>query len=392
MANNVWHTLLKLELDLSRGDLGHPHIPDLWDQLYRQDRLYAARRVPVAERGLQCAGVCRKAGVVAWMHLRLQSNGRRAAVHEKAEDEARHTAVMSDEHKAYQERIVTTAEEAGFAAATEVRTAVGPRSWIQTDTLVDNGNGIRIGWEVQLSNTDENGLRSVRSRARKAAKNGITPAWHTDREDFSRRNDTQWTRSTPLPARIIAAKKLGGIRVISGYRVLDFWRCDVRAVYQCPDGVRRCGKLHVTPRPKDVFFDDLVRDTAAGLIVPMEHGPAANPMRFWVPTDDRERYFDAFGAPDTEEAGNSGDIPEQRRSTAGNQEDPTCRANLERRARVVLQAGPPVVDWRSSSHWLLSPQPCRYCNKPAHLADEEGRPAHKVCHEEAAHKRVASTG
>jgi hypothetical protein len=44
----------------------------------RTDRLYAARGVPVAERDLQCGGVCQEADVEAWMHLRLRA-GRREA-------------------------------------------------------------------------------------------------------------------------------------------------------------------------------------------------------------------------------------------------------------------------------------------------------------------------
>jgi hypothetical protein len=93
------------------------------------------------------------------------------------------------------------------------------------------------------------GPRSVRARAAKAEKNGITPAWHTDRSDYARRNDTHWTRSNNLPAYVIA--KNGDLRVVSGFRALDFWHCDIHAVYPCPDGVRRCGRFHATPKPRD---------------------------------------------------------------------------------------------------------------------------------------------
>ncbi|MFE4609461.1 hypothetical protein ACFRK5_14035 [Streptomyces niveus] len=190
MANIVWHEKWKIELDLTREDLGHESKPGLWELLYRTDRMDADRGVPVAGRGLQCGGVCRNAGVVAWMHLR-ERNGRREAVHGCSEDEERHRAPMSDEHKAYQERIVRTAESAGFRADSEVRTSVGPRSWIQTDTLVQGEGGLRIGWEVQLSTAGVEGPRSVKARAGKAAKYGITPAWHTDRAGYATRNDTQ---------------------------------------------------------------------------------------------------------------------------------------------------------------------------------------------------------
>lgn len=289
MANVVWHTKFQILLDLTMDDLDHPEFPDLWETIYRVDRYCGHRGIPVHQRDLQCGGVCRDAGVEAWMHLRLRANGRREAVHEKREDEARHTGPMSDEHKAYQERILRAAEEGGFHSDSEVRTRAG-RSWIQTDTLVEGADGRRIGWEVQLSSVDSEGLRGVRARAAKAEKNGITPAWHTDRSDYAQRHDTHWTRSNNLPAYVIA--KTGDLRVISGFRKLDFWRCDVHAVHPCPHGVRRCGEAHATPTPKDVLFDDLVRRTAAGSIVPIQFRTANKVHRFWVTHADQERYND----------------------------------------------------------------------------------------------------
>ncbi|WP_302181283.1 hypothetical protein [Streptomyces sp. AC558_RSS880] len=31
-----------------------------------------------------------------------------------------------------------------------------------------------------------------------------------------------------------------------------------------------CGKAHATPKPRDILFDDMVRQTAAGAIVPIQ--------------------------------------------------------------------------------------------------------------------------
>ncbi|MER6291143.1 hypothetical protein [Streptomyces sviceus] len=289
MANIVWHKKLRMHLDLNLDDLGHEEHPDLWDMVYRMDKMYADRNVPVGERDLLCGGLCQDAGVEAPMYLRLRANGRREAVHERREDEDRHIVPVSDEHKAYQERILRAAQEGGFGGDSEVRTRVG-RSWIQTDTLIEGADGRRIGWEVQLSSASVNGPRSVRSRATRAQKNGITPAWHTDRSDYAHRHDTHWTRSNSLPAYVIA--KTGDLRVISGFRRLDFWHCNVSAVHPCPHGVGRCGKAHATPTPKDVLFDDLVRQTAAGTIVPIEFRTATKTHRFWVAHTDHERYTD----------------------------------------------------------------------------------------------------
>ncbi|MEU8746508.1 hypothetical protein AB0C39_22970 [Streptomyces parvulus] len=291
MANVVWHKNFRILLDLTRDDLDHPEFPGLWDLIYATDRFYGRRSVPVSERDLQCGGVCRDMGVEAPMHLRMRG-GRREAVHERREDEERHSVPMSDEHKAYQERILRAAHEGGFGGDSEVRTRVG-RTWIQTDTLVEGADGRRIGWEVQLSTIDESGLRGVRARAGKAAKNGITPAWHTDRLAYAQRNDTHWTRSDRLPAHLIARN--GDLRIVSGFRALDFWHCDTSAVYPCPDGVRRCGKAHATAKPRDVFFDDMVRQTAAGTIVPIQFRAGKTMHRYWVTSADRDRLDDLHG-------------------------------------------------------------------------------------------------
>ncbi|MFF5663185.1 hypothetical protein ACFY7F_10175 [Streptomyces griseofuscus] len=196
------------------------------------------------------------------------------------------------------------------------------RGWIQTDTLVEGADGRRIGWEVQLSSVGSEGLRGVRARTAKAEKNGITPAWHTDRADYAQRHDTHWTRSNSLPAYVIA--KTGDLRVISGFRKLDFWCCDVHAVHPCPHGVRRCGKAHATPMPKDVLFDDLVRQTAAGTIVPIQFRTATKLHRFWVTSTDQERYNDLLS-----DATQLPPAREDNNAPAGaSRNRPTCRPEL----------------------------------------------------------------
>ncbi|MGW7385485.1 hypothetical protein [Streptomyces sp. NPDC054794] len=347
MANIVWHTKLRILIDLNRDDLDHPEFPDLWETIYRIDRYHGRLRTPVHERELQCGGVCREQGVEAWMHLRVR-NGGREAVHERSEDEARHVVPMSDEHKAYQERILRAAEEGGFHGDSEVRTRAG-RSWIQTDTLVEGSDGRRIGWEVQLSTIGSDGLCGVRARAAKAEKNGITPAWHTDRSDYAQRHDTHWTRSDNLPAYVIAQS--GDLRVVSGFRKLDFWRCDVHAVHPCPDGVRRCGKAHATPVPKDVLFDDLVRRTAAGTIVPIQFRTSAKPHRFWVTDTDQHRYQDLL-SDNTQLPEPAIDAP----APAGaSRNRPTCRPGLN--ATTTPLPAPSAAPSPATVSSLLPTQP-----------------------------------
>lgn len=293
MANLVWHVALGIRLDLERADLGPHGIPNLWDTLYQQDREYGHRRVPVDKRGLQCAGICRDEGVVAWMHLRKGPDGQRIAVHQHEEDEDRHTkASESDEHKAYKERIVRVATLAGHTADPEVR-APGMR----TDALVEGADGLQIGWEVQLSSAGREGPSSVRARALRAVQHGITPLWHTDRRSYADRNDAHSTRSDSLPPEVIAKNR--DLRVVSGYRVLEFFRCDASAVLRCPDeaGYRRCGRIHAAPKVRDIMFDDLVRGTAAGEVAPLDFRIRSRTQRFLVPATHRDRYLDLTGSP-----------------------------------------------------------------------------------------------
>lgn len=44
---------------------------------------------------------------------------------------------------------------------------------------------------------------------------------------------------------------------------------------------------------------------------------------------------------------------------------------------------PIVLDWRNPDHWAWTEKPCRYCQRPTHLRDSKGAPAHKVCAEAA---------
>ncbi|GAB7035938.1 hypothetical protein AB0G35_31165 [Streptomyces sp. NPDC021749] len=384
MANLVWHTKLGIYLDLTLEDLGHPNLPNLWSIVYDTDRLYAARNIPVSARDLQCAGVCQEAGITAWMYLRQRADGRREAVHEHAEDEQRHAPAMTPEHRAYQERIVRAAETGGFRADCEVRTRTGRRSWIQTDTLVCGEGGLRIGWEVQLSAAGAHGPRSVRARAARAARHGITPAWHTDRADYAHRHDTHWTRSDRLPARVIA--KNGDLRVVSGFRALDFWRCDTRALYRCPHTSSRCGKIHVTPKPRDILFDDLVRKTAASLVVPVQHKTGSRTHRFWVTRADRDRLNDLTHDDSTlPPAPQTGPAPSR-----ASRRPPTCRPNRAlthppapngSTEQSVTGATARILDWHSDEHWSFESQPCRHCRRPTHLLDDQGKPSHKVCAE-----------
>lgn len=376
MANVVWHKNFRILLDLTRDDLDHPEFPGLWDLIYAADRFYGRRGVPVSERDLQCGGVCRDMGVEAPMHLRMRG-GRREAVHERREDEERHSVPMSDEHKAYQERILRAAHEGGFGGDSEVRTRVG-RTWIQTDTLVEGADGRRIGWEVQLSTIDERGLRGVRARAGKAAKNGITPAWHTDRLAYAQRNDTHWTRSDRLPAHLIARN--GDLRIVSGFRALDFWHCDTNALYPCPDGIRRCGKAHATAKPRDIFFDDMVRQTAAGTIVPIQFRAGKTVHRYWVTSADRDR-LDDLNSDDTR-------LPIERDAapaSGASRNRPTCQPTVAPPAHPSLPAQPVLPAQPSAPALETAPTAALHADRHEQVTDTTtGLPAELITLQQAA--------
>jgi hypothetical protein len=46
------------------------------------------------------------------------------------------------------------------------------------------------------------------------------------------------------------------------------------------------------------------------------------------------------------------------------------------------------LDWRHSRHWGRGRRrPCRICQRPAFLLDDEGQPCHKTCAEQEQHAR-----
>lgn len=43
----------------------------------------------------------------------------------------------------------------------------------------------------------------------------------------------------------------------------------------------------------------------------------------------------------------------------------------------------PLLQWGDRSHWAQLAKPCRHCGDLTHLRDNERRPSHKVCAEQA---------
>ncbi|MEW1638608.1 hypothetical protein AB0469_31690 [Streptomyces sp. NPDC093801] len=59
-----------------------------------------------------------------------------------------------------------------------------------------------------------------------------------------------------------------------------------------------------------------------------------------------------------------------------------------RRTPTALPASG-VLDWSDKSHWARTQAPCRYCQRPTFLRDDDGRPADKVCAEDALQQQAA---
>lgn len=357
MANPVWHTELNIPLDLARSDLGHPDMPGLWEKLYAQDRRYADERIPVPRRGLRCNGACRpiwEAGdeKCGWMYLRQSADGRREAVHQYAEDQARHHTPMAPEHRAHQERIVRVVREAGHPADLEV-SAPGLRS----DVLISGADGIKLRAEVQLS--EESSPKTI-SRRKAGEKLGLSQLWLTHSRTLAKQSNTWWARTDELPAEVIL--KAPELWVRTGFRDVAWERCNVLRGLPCPS--RRsgfCGRLHPRLEPVQIGYDKLLRGGASGEFVPIEFRYRHNglPQRPWVTAADRDRLLDSVaGLPPPEE--------EEPRATGASASGPTCR--------TVRPSGVCVGGCGRSTSWTDSTGAYR-CWRCKQASAKSGRPA-----------------
>lgn len=397
MANGVWHTGLNITIYLDPDDLGHPEIPFLWETL-RSDRR------SVVERQLQCLQ-CReeRPDCPEWMYLREHSDGSREAVHFNTSIGAHPAAKESDEHKALKERIAAAGQKAGHGVEIEDRADDGRR---RTDVTVAGENGLRIGWEVQLSNITE---ATVKKRSNIARDDGLTPSWMTSAKKLSELlRQTSWSLATPRPWQEVRDGR--EIRIAGGVRTLEMIHCG-RWPGPCPVKKRgKCNEWHGRWEVYNPTLDELVRDTAAGQFV-----PAIIPMsrwmnRWWVRPGDRDLYAASVGGLPTEEDLKRGQKAKTAGSTLTQRElDRICRygqaSDYRSTRRVVADEGqvfdasavtfasprrgfaapspqPRILNWRSADHVARTPAPCRICGKPSLLLDDERRPAHKVCVEE----------
>lgn len=274
MANCVYYVPLKIELDLTEDDLGHPEYPDLWEQL---------RHRPKWLPDLQCPEcLLDRPHCPEWMYLRVQ-NGKRIAVHKNA-NIADHPSGESDEHKALKERTATAAVRGGFSADIEARADHRRR---QTDVLVHGADGFLLGCEAQLSYAT---VQTIKKRTAIAEADGIQSLWACDNAKANLIDKAPWARIDRMPWHRIA-DNTEPLPVRGGIRALEKERCRDRATV-CPDrGHGRCDGWHGKWDPRQLPYDELIVRAAARTYTPVfKREKRLAGSWFWVPKADLDEF------------------------------------------------------------------------------------------------------
>ncbi|GLY21680.1 competence protein CoiA family protein [Micromonospora sp. NBRC 101691] len=361
-TNTVQHLKLGITLDLAQPDLGHPERDNLWEQL---------RERPIHRGELRCMGRCaqRDPNNPQWVYLR-EWQGQRQAVHLNPGARANHAGESeSDEHKALKERGYTAAINAGLHATVEDHAPHGKRI---TDLVIE-ADGHRLGVEYQRS---LQAPARIKSRVAIAQADGLTPFWATDNPDlkidyrapFARFNGAQ-------PYEIRAGASL---RVVSGYDKVVYEQCGWKGP-RCPvTGGLRCGKIHAYRLAASIELDELQIGAATRVFLPLQEPKKGGGYNYrWLRAADLERYLDdrspSFG----------GTI------ASPNSADKAAALACNQRGGLPLgqqHSGPATasVSLNWSKHAAGEPRPCRVCQKPALMRDQDGRPCHKVCAESQA--------
>lgn len=308
MANvDIFNAELGLVLDLTQEDLGQPQLPGLWEKLRADKR-------PVPERKLQCLE-CRRERPHApeWMYLREHSDGTREAVHFNPSIGAHPAKGMSDEHKAYQERIATVGERAGLPVKVEDRATHGKR---RTDVTIGP-----IGWEIQLSTITQ---ATVVKRSQIARADGLTPSWMTSAKKLSELlRQAPWSLTNYTPWQRIREGR--DIRVAGGVRSLEMLHCS-RIPGPCPVKKRgKCNDWHGQWEVYNPTLDELVLGTAVGEFVPIIVPQSRWMNRWWVRPADRDLYAESVGGLPTEDDVRRGKAQANPSSLSGSDMERICR-------------------------------------------------------------------
>jgi hypothetical protein len=342
VTHSVFHRLYGIELNLTEEHFGHPDRPGLVDELYRQYRADALYCLDAYEHGgYACPG---------FMSLRKR-DGRFSAYH-VVHGERQETQSESDLHKALKDYTAETADRQGFAVQVEDRAKHGKR---RTDVVITGAEGRKLGYEIQLSAIPKG---SVDKRTSIALADGLTPLWLVNNDNAIPIDRAPWARLNVFNWKDV--RRRDALPVRGGVKTLRMIPCDGSNPSPCPrTGRGRCGGRHAAWEPTlGLNYDDVIRQTAAGELVPlfMERSDGRRRWYLWVTPNDKERFLQ--GRPERLLAQTHGQVAarEERRLTP-RERDPVCHYQEGAWIRAELSRPRDSGDPIDASSWLSDPDP-----------------------------------
>ncbi len=350
MANGVWHSGLKLVLELDKEDLGLPRgsgvsASDILTDILRPLAERPRDLLLCVENSLhrQCKAELR--GVKSpHMYVRRHRGPdgvlRLRAAHLPTAHEV--TSEEGDRHKAMKDFLARHCQSAGIEANVETTTKL--RTSRPDVTVIGNG-GLSLGCEAQFYNASSS-LVHRRTRAHHDA--GLVTNWITHDDTFHLVDRANWMLIRDVTWREI--NNADDLPLVGGYRVLANWHCTASAERPCPAGLAKtgCGKRHLqwdTPRRLDgeatgwtgyrgdrlgITVGRTVIGAATGSVVPLFVPGRKDPRAgnyMWVPAQDHDTWEDYRGTPapvDEHQPGHEQDL-----HFSGRDADTTCRFGEE---------------------------------------------------------------
>lgn len=270
-----------LQLDITRHDLGHPDLPDLWASLHGHC--------------LDDALVCQACDVSSGnrvLYLRERRGKREVCVRGQPTFAVR--VGESDEHHALKDVICRLAEDRGLVAVQEARASSGRRV---TDVVVTGGSK-SVGWEIQLSDIKPHLLKR---RINRAVDDDLAPSW------LSMRSRSAWKtlveRAPATTTRDLSAADIQHVkdpRLVQGIKRIALEKCERSNLSHKWHRDLRCSGWHGRPVPlppdEHPTLGAAIEATAASTLVPLQWPrPTRLYGRFWLlaPAPDVSRFVDA---------------------------------------------------------------------------------------------------
>ncbi|MEV6332289.1 hypothetical protein [Streptomyces sp. NPDC051909] len=390
LRNPVYYERVGRNLDLDRPDLGIPGGQEILSTL-----LGMRRRVPVEKRGLICPDCRDIRGRRVPMYLVERGDMWFASHYRKPGEKP--ISHESDEHLARKERVAKDSEDHGFPADIESLTADGHA---RLDVLISGADGIRLGYEPQLSSQTARGMRAREGFRRRS---GIQSVWDFADPDHAGIGTVPYVRTPNLPASVIRVQK-NPIPVRDGNFVLEEGKCSPSgALTRCPDkpydpenptDTGYCGGWHRVLVPahqsstitgeSDLTLTQFIVEAAAGERIPFQR----NGHHGWLPAQQWHRYVEANG-PALDDKDRQPSVRQGDRRDRCTEDRPASEVRADPKQRrgsrtIILESRPQEaeaarvpVDASGQTIPL-----CRFCGQPASLPGPEGLPEHYSCRRE----------